>query len=404
VKILKQVTLVLLILTAFTASSQTIQLNGVILDSIDSKPVSNAIVYIASSTISTKTSESGTFSFSKLLPGNYQLIISRLGYHTKQIEVTVRDKSLILNIFLASKQTMLDEVAVHVDNDRKKNLALFEKEFLGSSGDQQCVITNQDVLDLRYDSKNKILLVKAERFLEISNSYLGYKIHFWLKEFRADYYSNTCHYSGVAMFEEMKGTKRDQQRWIKNRKLSYDGSFRHFLVSASQGNSVNEKFVIRKLVRTTNTERLSDSLIKAKLSFFQGIQRKDGLDKALADSINYWAHQAVTPRSVEYLGDKQIEDKNIISIGIQPNTFDLNLSDALYVIYKKEIPEDDLVEDLHRFPEAKNFQISAISKKGLKEPVTFNSDGILLNNERLFYEGVWNNKIVEMLPFDYVVK
>ena len=255
-----------ILLTNLT-NAQT-RITGKIIDSATAKPLPDASVYIANSTIGTKTDKNGDYSFSQLTPGSYELITSCLGYQSKQIAFTARSGENIVNITLNARSIELKEVTINARDDWKHNLSLFKREFIGTSNTQECSILNPEILNLDFDYKKNRLSATTDEFLEIKNSRLGYKLRFLVKDFWADYNTRKCHYSGSVIFEEMTAKKGDEKKWAKNRQTAYNGSFRHFLTALYHGRLDEEKFLVIPLFREPNTNRPPDSLIKEKNKFF----------------------------------------------------------------------------------------------------------------------------------------
>ena len=376
-----------ILLTNLT-NAQT-RITGKIIDSATAKPLPDASVYIANSTIGTKTDKNGDYSFSQLTPGSYELITSCLGYQSKQIAFTARSGENIVNITLNARSIELKEVTINARDDWKHNLSLFKREFIGTSNTQECSILNPEILNLDFDYKKNRLSATTDEFLEIKNSRLGYKLRFLVKDFWADYNSGKCHYSGSVIFEELPGKKSDQRKWLKNRQDTYNGSFTHFLVALSSITLSKEKYVVYKMSRTVNPDWLADSIKRH--------QNKEVLTHGQQRVITF---SVTPPKTIETLDKKPIAEADIAKLAAQPDMYSLQFPGYLYVIYKNKRVDTDM-DDLHRQPIAADYQISAMRLKYPSRPVYFNSNGVLLTREKLLFEGAWDSRIVDLLPFDY---
>ncbi len=392
--------LVFVSLTCFS-NAQT-RLTGKITDSATLKPLSAASVYIGNSTVGTKTDENGVYAFQNLTPGNYQLLISYIGYRTKQAELSIASGNNILNIALNPKAIELNEVSIRANNDWKKNLGLFKREFIGTNDAQQCKILNQDILNLEFDYKKNLLTASTTDFLDIENGVLGYKLRFLIKDFWADYNTGKCHYSGTVIFEELKGKKSDQKKWAKNRLDAYRGSFRHFLSSLSLGQTDKDKFLIRRLIREPDNHRPTDSTIRANIKRLTVQLAKRGYNHA-GDSLAKWQQLLRSKKIIEKLDKSPLRIDDIMHPAAQPGIYNLQFDGYIYIIYKNKRVDGD-TEDLFRFTDARSFQTSAISLKNPKKPIVFNTMGLLLTKNDMYYEGAWNNRIVTLLPDDYMPK
>lgn len=380
-------------LLALLGKAQT-QISGRITDSATLVPLANTSVYIANTTIGTSTDKNGNYNFSDLRTGNYQLIVSCVGYGAKVAEINAGEGPHTLNISLSVKPVQLNEVTID-QYDWQRKLRLFKNEFIGTTNSQDCEILNNDILNLTY--KNNRLAASTDGFLDIQNKLLGYKLRFLIKEFWADYTTKQCHYTGTVIFEPMNGNVKDEKRWAKNRLAIYNTSFRHFLVSAVQNYTSEDRFVMRKMVFKPNADKPSAKIINEKIKLFQSQVHRS---RRAMDSLIKWTKLWREPEIKPVLEPGTLNVRDIIKPGPQPGTYSLQFSDYLYVIYKNKKVDMDF-DDLTRFKEAADYQIAAINLKNNQEPTLFNDRGILLTRESLFYQGAWNNWIVSILPNDY---
>ncbi len=388
------------------ANAQYVNLNGKITDAETLKPLANAEVYIANTTIRAKTDTNGTYTISNLPTGSYELLAWAESYETKGMDVAATIGNKTVNIALSPRITALPEVTISRSGIWKENLARFKREFIGLSPQANYKILNEYLLDLDYSSKTQLLTARTDDFLEIENLTLGYKLRFLIKEFWADYNAGTYHYSGSVIFEELSGTEEERKKWIKNRYNVYEGSFRHFMTALTSNRVKENGFVLRRLLRTPNPKRPPDSLILYKTN----TQFKDVANNRVArDSAAKWVKIWKLPKIIETLEKYDVPAIAITKPGKLPQTYDLIFKDYLYIIYKNIVLKPSLgfiipnPKELHRFDEAGSFQIAAISMKTPEDPITFNDKGIQISKGRIFYEGAWNeSRILGLLPFDYI--
>lgn len=382
-------------LLALYAAAQT-HISGSVTDSAGKAPLINVSLYIANTTIGTETNSKGLYEFSNLPVGNYQIIVSFIGYGTQVVEVNGTSGDHIINIVLNSKVTELKEVTIG-PNSWQENLTRFKMEFIGTDNTQECKLLNDSILNLHFN--NNRLTANTDDFLDIENRLLGYKLRFLVKDFWADYTTRQCHYLGSVIFGELHGTKKEEKAWAKNRLAVYNASFRHFLVSTSKNQTTNDQFIMAKMTRKPNPERPPDSIIALKYKQFAAKLRIHHT-RSLDDSLLKWSKLSRQPKIVSDLSRQALYETDIIKPAGVPGIFQLQFTNYVYVIYKKKTVEKDF-DDLFRFPQARAHQIAAVSLKNVNTPTFFNSRGILISQESLYYEGAWSSRIVNLLPDDY---
>jgi len=394
---IRQYVLSVFLIFSLSIATAQIRIAGKVIDSATSKPLADASVYIANSTLGTKTDENGAYSFVNLKPGNYEIIASCLGYKAKQGALNVKSGDNIVNLALAPRDIELKEVVIGT-GDWKINLNKFKQEFIGTSNSQECAILNAEVLNLHFDYAKNRLIANTSDFLEIQNNKLGYKLRFLVKEFWADYNTLQCHYAGSVIFEELKGKKSDLKNWTKNRQIAYNGSFRHFLTSLAANQLVQDRFIVKTLTRTPNTQRPPDEVIKQKTKFFATQFEKN---KHAGDSVMKWAALRKLPKLNSELGNTALKRDDLMIETSTPGVYQLQFPGYVYIIYQKKSVDFDF-DDLFRFKEAFDHQISALSLKTPAMPTFFDSNGLLLSKDSLLFEGAWDSRIVDLLPFDYM--
>ena len=123
-----------LIIISITASAQKNYIISGTVKNAKGQPLISATVFIASSQKSTSTNTTGAFSIGNLNPGTYQIVISNVGYTSVKHDVTIRDKSAVLDTLLQERSVTLDEVVIGDDSQRKGFIKTFTKYFLGDIG------------------------------------------------------------------------------------------------------------------------------------------------------------------------------------------------------------------------------------------------------------------------------
>lgn len=236
-----------LILITFLTWGQTGQVSGRILDSQTLEPLPFANVFINNTTIGTASDMNGEFLLPKVPIGTNEIIFSFVGYLPYQTRVTlVEGKEEKLTVRLVVDEVKLETVEVTGTRDKvwDNQLTKFEKIFFGTTKNSaQCKIANPWVLEFKEEEDvfNPLFTAKASQPLEINNVALGYRIFFYLKDFKSGAQSYSI--VGNMRFEEMQtNDKAMAERWTNNRRVVYDGSDRHLFKAIMDGKVKEQGF------------------------------------------------------------------------------------------------------------------------------------------------------------------
>ena len=253
----------LLLSIPIMAVGQTV--TGSVLDWANSNPISDATVYINSTTIGTSTNTNGVFSLKNVI-FPCKLVISRVGYELKIINLdSYNPESLI--ILLKQKTVHLSEVAIIGKSTRNKNVELFRKYFLGSDEwSKKIILKNESTLsfnhysdtvkvlnekfnifneDMKYINSGdddsiiksrtrKIFSVKATAPIVIDVPTLGYKLSVDLVGFYlVETPKNTiCKYLGYYYYQPYSPvSKTAERRFQRYRTEAFNNSREHFCKS-----------------------------------------------------------------------------------------------------------------------------------------------------------------------------
>jgi len=107
---MRKLLLLISLVSSITLQAQQRSLSGFIKDSESNEPVIGANISIKGKLIGTITDGKGNFTLSSSVETPFTLIVSVIGYQRQEIEVT--DASQPLNISLAPKTEVMDEVVV----------------------------------------------------------------------------------------------------------------------------------------------------------------------------------------------------------------------------------------------------------------------------------------------------
>lgn len=363
---------IVLFFLPFTCLAQYV-ITGKVLNSADKAPVANASVFLNNAVAGSKTDDKGAFTITNVRPGQYDLVVSSLGYETSHQNIMVNADIRLADISLAPKVMMLQEVRIRSKDDWRKNYEKFKQYFFGDSPyAQQCKVLNKnlpDLLDLDYDRKTRTFTARSDDFLEIENKALGYKIRYQLQELKSDGIANINYYQGTAAFEELKGSKSQQRKWQKNRLNAYEGSSMHFLRAVIGNSFTNEGFKVLRLIRKPNPD-----------------------------------YKGFGPKYSQTLVSTPLGAGDFAKLTDVAGEYALSFNDCLYVMYdKKRAHLSD--KDAKNVPLSPDFMDDPLTTTLIfNEPnVFFDNNGIIINPLGVLFDGNWGRRLIaELLPVDYV--
>ncbi|HEK21282.1 carboxypeptidase-like regulatory domain-containing protein [Mucilaginibacter sp.] len=369
--------------------------NGVIIGKVTvhggTTPVAKASVFLNNASYGTATADDGTFSLRGVKPGQYDLVVSILGYEEYTQKVQINNNTLDLSISLMPKVMMMREVVITSNADWKKNYEQFKKEFIGITENAKlCKVVNPRVLNLSYTRRTQTLEASTDEFLEVENYALGYKVKFLLKDFTSDNIDGIISYIGRALFEDLPGTPEQKLKWKVKRDEAYYGSSRHFYRSLYKNKLTEEGFVMYDFTRSIDPNRPPEAVIKRKLKQFNGYNR---------DSVMYWLQKENMPRWYqEHLVKPSLVARDVLRTTEQPGIYAITFPHYLYVTYTKKMETVDF-KDLYRPLDMPNYEASVLTLNG--GYAVFDMNGTVIGNAPL-NEGTWSkSKLSNMLPVDY---
>jgi len=338
-----------LLFIPFTVAAQY-RITGRVVDAGTKKPVPDASVFLSNASAGTKTNGDGTFTLTNVRGGQYEMVISFVGYATYKQTIMVNKDVSLPDVPLEQQTVQLKEVRIGPDKHWEEHYARFKRGFLGNTDNAaQCTILNPHVLD--FDINDGEFAASAEDFLLIENKALGYRIKYMLTIFSENPKTGRLYFEGEAFFENMKGRKGQIKRWNKNRLVTYQGSDMHFLRSVIAGRVKEEGFLVQRLIKTPNPAY------------------KGGLDNKYTETL------VTTPLAIgEYA-----------SLTDQKGEYALTFKDCLNITYNNN-PLSGSILNIDSGPGY----------------VYFDNNGIILNPQNVTMEGSWGDrKMGELLPVDY---
>ena len=353
---------ILLLIIPVTGFAQ-FKITGKILDSADNKSVPGATVFLANASVGTATAVDGTFSLNNVHGGQYDLVVTMVGYTTFRKTILVNQDINLPDIILSSRSIALNEVKIRPDANWARNYEWFRREFIGSSAyADKCKILNPELIDIHYDESTRTLTASSSDFIVIENKALGYKVKYMLSTFTKDFNSGYTYFAGTAFFENLPGKDSKQETWQKNRQKVYKGSSMHFLRSVLANQLPDNGFKVLRLIRKANPDY------------------KTGATQQYFESL------VTTPLTIV----------DYVNLTDQKGLYALVFKDCLYVMHsKKAIKAGQEVDVMDTSPATTTLIFD-------KPYALFDKNGIFTDPSAITFEGEWGkSRMAEMLPVDY---
>ncbi|HEY9197562.1 MAG TPA: carboxypeptidase-like regulatory domain-containing protein [Mucilaginibacter sp.] len=372
--------------------AQTASITGRVVHGESKTPIANASVFLNNATYGTSTAEDGSFTLSGVKPGQYDLIVSVVGYEDYSQTIQVGREPVKLDISLNQKVMMLREVVISSNADWKKNYEQFSREFIGTTADAKlCKVLNPHILNLIYHRNKQQLEADGDEFLVVENRALGYRTKYLLKNFLSDAIEHTIQYSGRALFENLPGSAEQKKIWKLKREQAYYGSPQHFYRALYKDKLKEEGFEVHAFTRQLNPERPPEALIQQKIKRFRETNR---------DSLIHWYKLSnQTKWNNENLAKIPYQSFEILRSTPEAGIYAITAPHFLYVVYTKR-HETEEFKDVYHPLDMENFETSIVTL--YKGYALFDQNGTVISNPAPLYEGSWSKaKLPEMLPVDY---
>lgn len=370
------------------------------------EPLEGAAVYFNNSTIGTTTNKNGEFSI-KAKEGQFELVASYLGFKSVIFPVNTAKIKNLITFILEEDENTLGEIIIgktKYDDRWKNNLIAFQREFLGTTLlSKDCTILNPKVLHFEFDSQQNIFTAFARKPIKIKHLGLGYLITYDLVSFTKE--GNHLTISGYSRYENLKGGKRKQKRWNKNRLLTYNGSRIHFFKAVMNNSIEEEGFFVHQFKRIPNPERPSEEEIKKARELVQLSRSLIDFSKKIEDPKNAIDSALVALRKVklpkfrDILYKSRLKSEDILEV--KNNEYLLNFKDNLSIVYTKEKEEVGYILRT-AFSKMREPLPQTSSLTPFKMPLILDKLGVLINPLDVLYEGYWSyEKFANSLPLDY---
>ncbi len=350
--------------------AQTFELTGVVKDQ-KGETIPGAAVYVAGTKLAKVTDVNGRFNFS-LENGNYDILVQMIGMTATRMPIIVENKSLFLNIILKENIVGINEVVIRPDANRNRYIDLFREQFLGKTVNSlKSKILNPEVLEVDFNDETRTLVVKSDQLIQIENRGLGYKINYLLQHFEYNFRTGIVYYEGYPAFEELPGTKNQQNQWLKARIIAYNGSPLHFFRSLANKSTYKDGFILHK-ISSSPTPNRNTSIISFE-----------------------------SPK-LDVLSNEIIKLDTLVKENIN-GVFEINFSDDLYIVYTKEREPANFVRSGYQQSRPLDYrsrQVSRITVYSL--PLRFYRNGNTAEPANSLFAGYFAyEKIGDQLPMEY---
>jgi hypothetical protein len=217
-------------------------LTGTVIDAETGDPLADANVFIAVSMRGTATDAQGRFRLENIPLGAQRLYVSVIGYEPQARNLNLRE-ARVYTFEFELEPTVLEEEGVVVEAERdekwQERYERFVRQFIGETPNaQQTEIVNPEVLS--FDGGIGTLEAEAAEPLIIENEGLGYRVEYFLRDFKTT--PTRTQYDGEPLFEEMEGPPEQQAIWEARRREAFFGSFHHLMLAMLEGRVEGQGF------------------------------------------------------------------------------------------------------------------------------------------------------------------
>ena len=379
---MKKLTVLILITGAFTkisyCQSPTWKIVGKVQNAATTA-LSPATVFVSNSTKGDLTDTSGRFEIGGLSNGNYNVVVSFVGYETQIYPITVNGKNDSVLFVMKENAKELEDVVINLKNgDRKDQLKTFRMAFIGTDKNaRQTDILNEDILKLHTGPDGKVS-AHSNDMLQITNKALGYDIKYLLKEFTYDKKTGYLHYMGYPLFEEMQpSSKSEKKEWDENREKVYQTSLLRFYRTLGKRQLIQKGYILGDMMapeeeRVTMGGGVTKKIHVPSNGFLLTLGNQQYVDTLLFPEIPYYRIITALPAHkyrLNFSGMLSVDATNAVN-GVQSTD------------YYKPGPKTSIIT--------------------LQQPVEINENGLPNDPSKVIIYGYWiDSRISDLLPFDY---
>ena len=346
------------------------RIEGVVLQSGSSAPISDVHIFVSRSEIGTTSTSAGKYLLS--LPiGAHRIVVSRVGFQTQVHDVMIRESRVYsLNFELDEDLLEMEGLTIFAERDRKwdNQLHRFKEAFLGlTENADSTFIVNAEVLN--FTEENGRFTARADLPLHLINRALGYEIEHHLHHFMIQ--GDETWQDGESAFRPLKPTSEQESAyWEGNRMKAYLGSSGHFFQSV-----------------VNNTSRQEG---------FQAYLVGDPIDvgNARQSSQNF----AAPMQQPEFA----VNPHTLLNAGQTTNEYSLGFSKFMLIVYTRERESEQYAkwQKVYHSGEARDLQYSWVTLRD--GAATLDSQGNVLDPYAFSFFGYMSfERLADLMPKEY---
>lgn len=399
----------LFLITLFAAETLTAQLaiTGRVINQNTTMPLAGASIFLNNTSIGTVVGADGQFSLTNIPAGTYELIVSNVGYETNSYIFKTEQLPLKLLFKMEIKEQELENITV--GGYEKVTWAewgqTFLYVFLGSTKNaSRCELLNKDAVSLRYYKKGARLTAVADEPLMVHNKALGYVIEYRLEDFEVNFNTKVNYFAGYTLFKESR--KEIKKSQVKQRQITYHGSMMHFMRSVYNNNMASNGFVVTRMKRIYNEEKLRvRALYRQQGALYgdtslAGKQKLVQLAKYLQDSSEYF-NTVLNEKDFEDVYAQYSVTSDSIVKASDDAYYKLGWDDFIAITHMNSYEEYGYLSHLRQ--NRKPGRPASLLQLRNGNFIWLQSNGNWSPPQNIVSSGywAWSEKVANMLPLDY---
>lgn len=407
---MRKITGLLLALLSIHAASAQRTITGTVVDETSNAPLAGASVFITNTSRGTVSDSKGAFELINVPEGQYELIISMVGYETIVHAFNSSQLPLRMRAEMTAKVAELKNVVVesYIEDGWNKWGKTFLEAFIGTTPNaQHCKIKNTKDIRFRYYKKSNRLEAIADKPLIVENKALGYRIQYQLEQFEINFSQQSSMFAGYTLFTSLgKNPTSSKGRWERNRSAAYKGSMMHFMRCLFTDKLKEEAFSVVRMKRVTNQEK--ERVRKIYRPAMPGIRinTSSGQTSSLIvdttknqDSVNYYMSVLRQPDYTDEYTSKPLTLDSLL-LRTEAGMKVLYWPDYLFVNYSAK-PEQAYLDNMFLQRKPAQQQSRIFLKEG--SPIAVEANGNYYPPQDVYTLGYWSwtEKVANMLPVDY---
>lgn len=210
-------------------------ISGTVREKDSGLPLPFANVFVNNTTLGSSTDAAGRFQISGNFTNEIELVASFVGYSTEVKTISFRNKKDVqVDFVLAFNESNLTEIELKAKRDKswERELRRFKEVFLALPDDpyrSQIELENPWVVEfekVKPENGPNYLQASAQEPLKITNKALGYRIDYYLEDFRV--LRNGSRFYGQVFYSPIDSSdEKEVKKWEEARESNFHSSLRH---------------------------------------------------------------------------------------------------------------------------------------------------------------------------------